>query len=316
MSGEPRADRVRELATRVVETVGGIPAVRTLVGVLAAYDAGGGGLMAAGLAYSALFALVPGTLLVAGAIGLFVSDPELRAQIVAFIAEAVPPLADVVNTALESVAAGAVPTSIIALIGLLWGASRFYAALDYAFSKVFHGEPRRNEIVRTLRGLLVAGLLIGLPIAAVVASGLTAWLQGLAPDDGLVEAAVQTLVQLASPAGTVVLFVGSVALVYRFVPPKAPGLRALLPPALVVGVLMAAFTQLFTLIAPRMVGFAALFGTFVAIFALLIWLSISCNMLILGAAWTRVRAVGPEIEEGTTAAAGVAGDQGGDADAG
>ena len=40
-----------------------------------------------------------------------------------------------------------------------------------------------------------------------------------------------------------------------------------------------------------MVGFAALFGTFVTIFALLAWMSISFNMLLLGASWTRVRAV-------------------------
>ncbi len=54
---------------------------------------------------------------------------------------------------------------------------------------------------------------------------------------------------------------------------------------------MAGFAQLFTFIAPRMVGFAALFGTFVTIFALLAWMAISFNMLILGASWTRVRAV-------------------------
>ena len=62
---EPRVDRTRALATRVVETLGGIPAVRTLVATLEVYDRAGGGLTAAGLAYSALIALVPGALLVA-----------------------------------------------------------------------------------------------------------------------------------------------------------------------------------------------------------------------------------------------------------
>ena len=57
------------------------------------------------------------------------------------------------------------------------------------------------------------------------------------------------------------------------------------------GVVLAGFAQLFTFIAPRMVGFAALFGAFVAVFALLAWLSISFNVLLLGASWTRVRAV-------------------------
>ena len=54
MSEPPRVDRLRALATRVVETLGGIPAVRTLVATLEVYDGAGGGLTANGLAYSAL----------------------------------------------------------------------------------------------------------------------------------------------------------------------------------------------------------------------------------------------------------------------
>ena len=43
-----RPDRLRALATRVVETLGGIPAVRTLVATLEVYDRAGGGLTASG----------------------------------------------------------------------------------------------------------------------------------------------------------------------------------------------------------------------------------------------------------------------------
>ena len=42
MSDEPRADRWRDLATKVVEVVGGIPAVRTLLATLEVYDRAGG----------------------------------------------------------------------------------------------------------------------------------------------------------------------------------------------------------------------------------------------------------------------------------
>ena len=87
------------------------------------------------------------------------------------------------------------------------------------------------------------------------------------------------------------LFVGVVSLVYRFVPVEHVPWRAILVPAVLVGIALGGFAQLFTFIAPRLVGFAALFGTFVTIFALLAWLAISFNMLILGASWTRVRAV-------------------------
>ena len=291
MSDEPRADRWRDLATKVVEVVGGIPAVRTLLATLEVYDRAGGGLVAGGLAYSALIALVPGALLVASAIGLFITDPATQEQIIDFIASAVPPLEPIVRTALDSVAAGAVPTTILALLGLLWGSSRFYAALDYAFSKVFPGRQQRNEVVRTLRGLLVTFLFVGLPIAALIVGSLASWVVDLAPESALVQGAGRTLVQLASPILSFLLFVGVVSAVYRFVPSEPVPVRAFLRPAILVGVALAGFTQLFTFIAPRMMGFAALFGTFVAVFALLAWMSISFNVLLLGASWTRVRAV-------------------------
>ena len=221
--------------------------------------------MAGGLAYSALIALVPGALLVASAIGLFITDPATQEQIIDFIASAVPPLEPIVRTALESVAAGAVPTTILALLGLLWGSSRFYAALDYAFSKVFPGRQQRNEVVRTLRGLLVTFLFVGLPIAALIVGSLASWVVDLAPESALVQGAGRTLVQLASPILSFLLFVGVVSAVYRFVPSEPVPARAFLRPAILVGVVLAGFTQLFTFIAPRMMGFAALFGTFVAV---------------------------------------------------
>ena len=310
---EPGVDRMRALATRVVETLGGIPAVRTLVATLEVYDRAGGGLTANGLAYSALIALVPGALLVAGAIGLFITDPEVQQRLVDAIAAAVPPLAPIVQTALDSVAQGAVPTTVIAFIGLLWGSSRFYASLDYAFSKVFHGERRRNEVVRTLRGLVVTFGFVALPIAALLVGSIATWVLESARDGGAIDTIARTLIQLASPIGSFVLFVGVVSLVYRFVPVDRVPWRAIIAPAVLVGVALAGFAQLFTFIAPRMVGFAALFGTFVTIFALLAWMAISFNMLILGASWTRVRAVArsqPDVppavdvpDDGTAAAA-------------
>ncbi len=286
-----RVDRVRVLATRAVEVVGGIPAVRTLLAVLGVYDGAGGGLVAGGLAYSALIALVPGMLLVASAVGLLVHDPVLQDRIVEAVATAVPPLEQIARLALETVAAGAVPTSIVALVGLLWGSSRFYAALDYAFARVFHAARRRNEIERTLRGVIVTVLFVALPIAALLVGSIASWLLDLAPEGTEIRGIARTLWQLASPLGSFVLFVGVVSAVYRFVPAERLPVRAFLRPAIFVGLVLAGFTQLFTFIAPRMVGFAALYGAFVTIFAILAWLSIGFNVLLLGASWARVRAL-------------------------
>ena len=53
---EGRVDRLRAIAEGVVRRLGGLPAVRTLLAVLTVYDRAGGGLTAAGLAYTSLMA--------------------------------------------------------------------------------------------------------------------------------------------------------------------------------------------------------------------------------------------------------------------
>src|SRR5450759_5241428 len=92
---EGSVDRLRVLAERGVLRVVGLSAVRTLMAVLEAYDGAGGGLMAGGLAYAALIALLPGLLLMLSIFGLLIGDQAAREQSVAVIANAVPPLEEI-----------------------------------------------------------------------------------------------------------------------------------------------------------------------------------------------------------------------------
>lgn len=280
-------DRLRLLVERVVARVGGLRATRTLLGVLEAYDRAGGGLTASGLAYTSLIALLPGLLLMVSIFGLLIDDPEIQEQLVSAVAEAVPPLEDFARAAFESVSAGAVPTGIIALVGLLWGSSRFYAALDYAFTRIFLDGRQRNEIERTVRGVIVTFLLVAVPLGGLILSLVTGWLSSVAPGP-----VAGVLLQILSPLGSFLLFVTGTVLVYRYVPAKHVPWRALVLPALLAGVILAGFTQLYAFFAPLLTKMAAVYGTFVAFFAILAWLSISFNVLLFGACWTRVREQG------------------------
>jgi YihY family inner membrane protein len=294
---EGNVDRLRQVAERVAARVGGLRATKLLLGVLAAYDGAGGGLTAAGLAYTSLIALLPGLLLMVSIFGLLIDDPETQAQLVAAIAEAVPPLEDFAEAAFASVSAGAVPTGVVAVVGLIWGSSRFYAALDYAFTRIFQDGRPRNEIERTVRGIIVTFLLVAVPLGALGFSLIAGWLTSVAPG-GLAGLVIQVL----SPLGSFLLFVAGTVLVYRYVPAKHVPWRALLPPALLAGVILAGFAQLYAFLAPMLTRMAAIYGTFVAFFAILAWLSISFNILLYGASWTRVRE--QEAAQGSASQAG------------
>ncbi len=287
----PPSNGWRALAERLVRSVGGLPAVRTLIATLTVFDRAGGGLLASGLAYAALVALLPGMLFVLSIFAVVIGDEATRERIVAMIADAVPPLEDVVRTAFEQVSAGAVPTGIIAFVGLLWGASRFYAALDSSFTRVFHSSHPRNEIQKIVRGLLLVAAVVLIPLLAVSVGAIAGWIASFAPAAAELPGFLRGDLALALHLASYVMFVGVTLLVYRFVPAEPVPRSAFLVPGVLVGLAIGVFTQIFSFLAPLLTHVAAIYGTFVAAFAILAWMSISFNLLLLGASWTRVRSL-------------------------
>ena len=60
-------------------------------------------------------------------------------------------------------------------------------------------------------------------------------------------------------------------------------------PAVVAGVAIVVLSQLFLFVAPRLIGAALLAGSLATAFVALAWLSFTFQVLLLGAAWVRVR---------------------------
>jgi uncharacterized BrkB/YihY/UPF0761 family membrane protein len=105
----------------------------------------------------------------------------------------------------------------------------------------------------------------------------------------------RTFWSIVTPLLTLVVFTIGMAVVYRFVPPRHVPIATLLLPSVVVGFALTVLTQLFSYVAPRLIGSAAVYGAFVAVFAAMIWLSFGFQILLLGAAWLRER-LGPPPE--------------------
>ena len=261
----------------------------------AAYGRIGGGILADGLAYNALFALLPALLLVIGVVGFIVHDPARQAQIVDAIAANLPPLHDLLGRTLEAMAAGATGVSIVGLVTLTWGAGRFARALDTSFGRVFNRTPKRSIVRRSLLGVASVLVLIG---AVVVALGLASIASAVTAGLGDPTAEVDLgRIGLLNPVATALTTTVGVTAVYRFIPAHHPRWRAIRLPAFVVGVATALFTQLFAFVAPRLIGIAVLYGAIAAVFAVLAWLSIVAQLLLVGLVWVRFREEGwPEPE--------------------
>ena len=262
-----------------------------LVGVRAVFDTYGraaGGLLANGLAFSALFAAIPTVLLVLGIAGWAASgDPAVHDRVSDALVAAFPPLAELIRSSLDAITEGAALTSLIGVIGLLWTVSQFFGAMDTAFARIFSGVPERDLFRRTALGFVTVALMGAVIIVVIAALAALAALDALAGSErSLARGAVDLLTAppIVGLASCLVVTVG-----YRKLPPRSPTWRALLIPAVVVGAVLVILSQAFTILVPWLVGVADLAGPLASGFAALAWLSFSFQAFLLGAAWVRVR---------------------------
>src|SRR5665811_1222660 len=165
---------------------------------------------ARGLAFTAVFTLVPALLLIASIAGLVVGDPETRARIAAFLAAQFPPLADLLNAALDTALAHAGAFSLIGAAILAWSASGLVRDLDGAFGILFREAGNGRTLLRTVGEVLVVAIaVVGLGLIVVLAT---------------VPGPVSELFGLAGLRLTAVLPLGAVfALAFRFLPRYRPG---------------------------------------------------------------------------------------------
>lgn len=264
-----------------------LPPLAAALRIKARYDTAGGGLLAGGLAYSALFAIVPAVLLATGLVGLLIGDPARRTDAIDFVAAVLPPLRDLVRVVLDEAGRDAGALGIIGAATLAWGASRFVLDFTSTIGRVMGRSSHRGLLARN--GVAVVAVLL-LPFAIVAGATLAGVLSffGLAEEHGLVAVLGGALrIGLGVlPAVATILVVG---LVYRLVPTPVAAWRAVWPPAIAVGLALTLLLQAFVFLAPRLVGAAALLGTIATVFAALAWLSLSFQAILLGAAWVGER---------------------------
>jgi membrane protein len=275
---------------RLVDRVLELGPVRWLIPILDAYDAAGGALLASGLAFNSLFAILPAILLIIALVGVFLGDPDRLAAMAATLSVSFPPLAGFFREALAGFTGGAIAFSVVGVLALVWGASRFYQSLDDAMARIFESKRRRDPLQRGLRGVLSVLLLAGVVGGVITISRLATSLgaEGL---PGVALGAALLSSTIGAGLASIVLFSVGIAIIYRIVPTNQPAWRMIGRPALVMGTFAAIFTAVFSIITPQLVGSLQVYGAFVAVFAAMIWLSFVSQAVLVGAAWVHRRTV-------------------------
>lgn len=277
------AARLATLGEPAVARVLGVPRIAMAHAVYRRYEAASGPVLARGLAFMALFALVPAVLVILSIVGVLGADPGVKAEIVSILTAQVPPLAPVLDEALAAFAGLAPTTGIVGVLLLVWSASTVVRALDGAFRVVFEdGGQSRTPVRYVVSVVAVAG---GVFAAAIILVLVT--LPGLA--GAFVGAFVAVPGPLARAAGALAVVTCLVAVSYRFVPLPRPAWSVLWPPAVATSLVISALSELFGILGPLLFGTAHLYGAFGALFLGLFWLGTATQVLLLGASWVAER---------------------------
>ena len=239
-----------------------VPLVPSIQAILDTYNAAGGGITSSGLAYGALFAVIPGLLLIVSLLIIGVDNPEARQQAIDWITIQVPPLEQFAKEIVASVTKQARVGTVLGLVLFIWGASGFYLGLEGAMERLFPGPKRRDPIIgrRAGRGRGGGGRWGG---AGDVRGQLVRG--GMGPRRHRQRSSTRPCPDHAAggdrrSASLVTL------VVYLLVPADGPGWRAAWAPALAAGIGIGLLTSLFGLVSTYLVaGFNAPRGAHVRV---------------------------------------------------
>ena len=246
----------------------------------------GGGLLAAGIAFNVLFAVIPLAIFASGVIGFVVSDPAAQESVADFLSGLAPPLAAFLDEAIGDLAVASASLTIIGLVGAAWGATRLYSSVELGMQAMFTGVKARGIVAKTFRRAAFIAVLAAAVLAAIVVGAVVPALIGRSESPTGVIGVVASIALITLPY---LLAVVAAFVAYLVVPPIRPPRSAAWPPAIGVGVALVAITQIFGLVAPRLIGANVFYGTLGTVFVTLAWLNLLSSILLIGAAWVRVR---------------------------
>jgi uncharacterized BrkB/YihY/UPF0761 family membrane protein len=253
---------------------------RRAIGIQWIYRDTGGGLITGGLAYAALFALIPTIVLVLLGLTWLIDDPVVRNDAVDLVNRAFPAFVGVTKPVVDASQDFAAVGAIIAVIGFAWGASGLYLNLVRAMERFFPGERVSGVLARIFGVLLVVIIIIGVLAAVFVAGVVTVIARALNIDS-------EWLLSISGAIATLAVATALVYAVYRLLPANPPSPRSARLPAVLVGVAVGLMTLLYSLISPWLVSGYAAYGIFASVFVALVWLRVVFLAMTYGAAMAR-----------------------------
>jgi membrane protein len=235
------------------------------------------------IAWNALFALFPMVLIAITVLGFVLQSPSISHNVETAVVNAFPsPNAQTqILDALNGVKHHSGIFAIVGFLGLLWGGSALFGAVEQALTALYHGKGR-SFVRQKLMAFGMIFLFTALAVPLVLSSALLPALQQLSFVPGLFT---------SGPAGLIIQVAAGVLdgsliflAIYYVVPNRRQRVRNVLPGAITAGVLLEAFTFIFPLYVRLAGGFNTYGATFALFFLLMTYMFFLGQITVLGGA--------------------------------
>ncbi|MCL5960577.1 MAG: YihY/virulence factor BrkB family protein [Chloroflexi bacterium] len=240
-------------------------------------------LLAAVVAFNALFSMFPIILGVLAIVGLIVRSPDAQAKARAFVLSTVP--ADGMASVLQAIDGARQNSGLIgllSLVGLLWAGSSLFGALEAALDRVYR-VPSRSFVRQKLMSVGMMLLFALMVVAELVTTTVTHLVGRIAQSLPLVVPGVAPAVAVAGGAISLLAAFALCFAIYYVVPNVRLTAGHVLPGTLFASLALVLLSQLFplyVLFLGRFNQYGAIFGIF---FLLMTWAYLVAEALMVGA---------------------------------
>jgi membrane protein len=240
--------------------------------------------MAGGIAFFALLALVPALGAFISVAGLIFEPGSVTAQISRMEGLLPPPALEILRNQVGSIGSGAESGLGFAALGslliTLFSASRGVNTLIEGINLAHGEEESRNFFIRNATAFGLTLLLIALALVAMGAILVTPAVLAIFGASAMLE----TLVSLGSFVLLAGVFMASLGLIYRYAPARRqPKWGWVTPGAILATVLWLASSAAFSIYVSNFGSYNQTYGALGGVVILLLWLWLSCFVVLLGA---------------------------------
>jgi membrane protein len=240
--------------------------------------------LSAAITYYALFSLIPLTLAIMFILGTFYQESEsLELRLSLAVNTLMPVSRETVSEALESMASHRAVTGSLGIAGLIWVSTTVFGAMRKSVNTLWGiSQPRRffHEKLIDFAFTAGAGLLLVVPIALTAGAGVlwhfTSALRTGSVDGGGLSS---LLLNILPPFFTLMAFM----FIYRYLPNTRVTFREIWPATLLTALAFEGWKAVFLWYTRSFPVYDTMYGPVGALVALLTWIYISANILLVGA---------------------------------